>query len=398
MIRVRMVVRVAARHVRELTRERRTLMLLFMMPVIVVIIFTVSRDELLEEIGQRADARFRVAVVGADNAPDLVATLQKGPFTLSAVPGSIRDALRNEKVQVALRIPKGFGADLRAGTRPVLTILSARRSFDAQFAETTLSEALDGYAESVVRRRLRAAGLPPELAQPLRIERGDVTSSQERTGSLLAQILPLMVIAQCVAMMSGTATDVTVGEKERRTVEALLATPLTRREIVAGKWLVVVGLGALSAAITLASGILAFRYASRSTLAAPGASLLPAGAYMRATLGIAAFILFIASLQMLIGFFARSQQQAGIMLSPIFFLAFMPLLFFQGSSGTSMGAPLYAIPLLGPTLLARNGLEGTAVAAAPVIAVVTHLAYAALVLLLADRVFRSERALLRTAG
>lgn len=387
--------RVVSRHVRELIRERRTIMFLLLLPLVTVFIFSIARDELVEDLGARGDDHpIPLAVAGREEAPRLIAFLERAGFEV--VDADPEDVVRDGAFDVGLRIPARFDDAVQAGQRPRLRIVTTRTTFGSRLGESLLSSAIDRYAQRILRARLEDTGLPPSLATPVRIEPVDVSTPQERSGSFLGEVLPFIIMAQVVGMMSGVATDVTVGEKERRTVEALLATPLTRREVVTGKLIVVTLMGLVAGSLTLAAGILSFR---RVTAAAAigGSSLLPAGAYARAFVAVVAFALFIGGVQLLIGFFARSTQQAGIMLSPVFFLSIFPVFFFEGQSGMTISEGMYAVPGLGAVLLARNGLAGTAAASAPALVLATHVVYAALAVVWADRVFHSERALLRGA-
>jgi len=395
-MRARQAGRVARRHARELLRERRTVMFLLIMPAVTVLVFAFSREELAGQIAEQATLRHTVAVQGTHNAEDLVRFMGRRNLDVRAVDDAAAE-VRAGRTPVGVIIGEGFSRALGRSGRAEVTILTGERSFRSQFGQLAVRDALDAYNRRVVRERLREAGVSPRAAGAIRVLERDIASAAERTGSLLGQFLPLMVIAQVVSVMSGVATDVTVGEKERRTVEALLATPLTRREVATGKWMITMTIGSVAALLTLTVGVLAFRYAGASALV-DTARFLPPGAYVRATLGVVGLVVVYSSLQLLVGFWARSSQQAAIVLSPLFFLSFIPLFLFEGQSGTTLATWLYATPVLGPVLLAKTGLAGTAADAAPLIAVATSLVYAAGILILADRVFHSERALLRASG
>jgi sodium transport system permease protein len=366
------------------------------MPTIVVLVFAFSREELAGQIAEQTSLRHTVAVEGTANAEELVRFMGSRNLDVRAVEDAPA-AVRDERAPVGVVIGRGFQRELRRNGRADVTILTGDRSFRSQFGQLAVRDALDAFSRRIVRGRLRAAGIPPRAAEAIRVVERDLASAAERTGSLLGEFLPLMVIAQVIGVMSGVATDMTVGEKERRTVEALLATPLTRREVALGKWLITMSIGSVAALLTLTVGVLAFRYTGASALV-DTARFLPPGAYARAALGVVGLVIVYSSVQLLVGFWARSSQQAGIVLSPLFFLAFIPLFLFEGQSGSSIATWLYATPVLGPVLLAKNGLAGTAATVAPLIATVTSIAYAAGVLVLADRVFHSERALLRASG
>lgn len=394
MIRPRMVSKIWRRHARELVKDRRTLFALLFIPALVVILFSVQREELSGELAEQGSTSHKVVIQGAPNAPEFASYLRAHRLTLTQVPDA-QAAVRDKKAPAGIVIPRGFDSALAAGRQPRVVLISGERSLRAQFAQAALASAVQGYGRAVLVERLKTAGLPASAADPIAIEPRDVTTARQRAGSLLGEVLPFMLLGQVVGLMSGIASDVTVGEKERRTVESMLASPLTRREIATGKWLITASVGLLAGAVTLTATILALRFTSSGD---GGGLQLPLAGLGVAAIGVVAIVLVLSSLQLAVGFFARTTQQAGVFLTPLVLIAFVPLFFFQTRSGSSVGALLYAMPALGPSLLIKFGVQETAHALAVPIVIVTSLLYAGLGLTIADRLFHSERALLRAGG
>ena len=70
---------------------------------------------------------------------------------------------------------------------------------------------------------------------------------------LLAMFLPYLLIIVSITGATYVAIDVTVGEKERGTIETLLSSPASRREIVLGKYLSVTTISAMTALLAIVS-------------------------------------------------------------------------------------------------------------------------------------------------
>jgi sodium transport system permease protein len=84
--------------------------------------------------------------------------------------------------------------------------------------------------------RLVARGVAPSVATAMRIEEVEVSSSQQRLATQLS-ILPLLLVIAALTGGMQIAIDSTAGERERGSLEPLLLNPVSRRAVVAGKWL-----------------------------------------------------------------------------------------------------------------------------------------------------------------
>lgn len=397
MIRWRLVGRVCGRHFRELLRERKTIVLLMFSPLIFVILFMIVREELSNQIADQATAVHSLAVQGGEGSPKLVSFLRTQRFRVAETPDA-RTKLRDRDFPVALLIDADFDANIAKRLPARASIMVGERSVKSELARAHLSSALDTYSELLLRHRLQQAGLPEDVARPIVVGNIDITTSRERAGSILGALFPLMIASQVVGLMTSIAGDITAGEKDRRTVEALLATPLRRREIAAAKWFVTFSMGLLAGGLTLGGALAAFALSGAGAAVAGSAVALPAGGAAAAVLATTCVVAVMSAVEILIGLAARSSQQAGVFMAPLLGFAILPVILLGNTSGSSVSSSMYAIPILGPLLLARFGMEGTAAAGAGTVAAISSLIYAAIALAIADRVFHSERAIQRATG
>ena len=100
-------------------------------------------------------------------------------------------------------------------------------------------------------RRFGDAGLEGRSRDVLPVELEDVASSTEREGGLLGRLLPLMLVF--LAMNGGVATSLhlVTGERERKTLETLLTARVDRRAVLLGKFMVVVLVALVTAAVAV---------------------------------------------------------------------------------------------------------------------------------------------------
>jgi ABC-2 type transport system permease protein len=159
-------------------------------------------------------------------------------------------ALASGEALIGIEIPAGFARDLRRGLRPALLV--AADATDPVATGSALT-AVAGAGETAF-RHLR--GLPPsgpgalfEVRSHARYNPAAVTQLNVVPG-LLGTILTM-------TLLIFTALSVT-RERERGTMEALLAMPIRPLEIMIGKILPYIGIGFLQATIIVTAGTLVF--------------------------------------------------------------------------------------------------------------------------------------------
>jgi sodium transport system permease protein len=173
------------------------------------------------------------------------------------------------------------------------------------------------------------------------------------------------------------AIDLCAGEKERGTLETLLASPARRSEIVAGKLLTVMAFSVFTALLNLASlAGTARMVAGQLAAALPGVSLGIAPPSLGAMAWVVAALLpvsaLFSALSLACAAYARSTKEGQYYFMPLF-LAAMPLILMPMSPGIELNLGNSLVPVMGLVLLLRTALEGNGTNAAlyivPVVAV-----------------------------
>ena len=109
---------------------------------------------------------------------------------------------------------------------------------------------LDGYGSTVGTLRLVARGIHPAVATPLQVGTRDVATPESRF-DLSQQLLPYLLLLLAFIGGMQLAIDATAGERERQSLEPLLATPVSRESIISAKILATAVFALLSIAVTL---------------------------------------------------------------------------------------------------------------------------------------------------
>ena len=173
-----------------------------------------------------------------------------------------------------------------------------------------------------------------------------------------------------LAGATATATDSTAGERERGTLEALLATPAPRSTLLMGKLLAttltaliaagfsVLGL-CLSAPIALLVTPAGQSTAQSATQQAFGGSLaLGLGGLGAVLITAASAALLISALLLTLSLFARSVKEAQTYIAPLTMLIVLPATLLQFADFLKTTAVLYAAPLIGSMLVILDTVKG----------------------------------------
>jgi ABC-2 type transport system permease protein/sodium transport system permease protein len=246
-----------------------------------------------------------------------------------------------------------------------------------------------------LRRDLERNGLAPPRPPPL-VAAPYPRPESERGTSRLAVFVPLVLILMTMTGAVYPAIDLTAGERERGTLEVLIAAPVPRVSLLFGKYVAVMAVAVLTALVNLGSmtvSLLVSGFAAKV--------FGPAGLRAVTLLEIFGLVLlfaaFFSALLLVLTSFARSFKEAQAYLIPLMVVSLGPgvagLL-----PGLSLSGPLAVVPLLNIVLLTRDLLEGHADPVNAVVVVVVTAAYALLALWVAAQVFGAEGVLYGETG
>ncbi len=237
----------------ENLRDRRTMLNALVMgpllgPVLLVGLLSL---ELRREI-HRAEKPLDLPVAGEEHAPTLVAFLGGRNIQVKPAPADPERAIRDQDEEVVLKIGADFGKAWEAGDpAPVEIVFDASRR-DSQGSVGRVRDALETYDHQVGALRLLARGISPSIVRPIAIVERDQSTAASRSGLFLG-FLPYMLIIGAFVGGMYLAIDTTAGERERQSLEPLLANPVPRWQIMAGKLAATSAFATASQVLTLAA-------------------------------------------------------------------------------------------------------------------------------------------------
>jgi sodium transport system permease protein len=246
----------------DLFRDRRTVMISLLMGPLLMPLLILGMGKMgSDRVAAQMEKPLELPVIGASNAPNLVAWLEGQNIVIEPAPADPDDAIRSQREDVILRIGAKFGEQWRGSLPATVEILHDSSRQDAQIPVQRLRNLLDGYNQRVGALRLVARGISPTTAQALRVSALDLATPEARRGQVLGIIMPYLLIFTSFIGGAYLVIDATAGERERNSLEPLLATPAARSTIMSGKILAACTFGLIGLVLTLTVFKLSFQFA-----------------------------------------------------------------------------------------------------------------------------------------
>jgi ABC-2 type transport system permease protein len=238
----------------HVVRDPRTLVLAFVMPVLMLLLFGYGVSFDLDHIP--------IAVADADRTAASRALVdgftRSGEFDVAArvTPEEAQALFRRGRALAVLVIRPGYGRDLARGDggRAALLVDGA----DGSVANQVLQKA-DAFAQA---QTLRLAG-PAAVAPPVEVRTWTRYNPEARSAVFMVPGLAVYLLAIAAVLL--TALTV-AAEWERGSMEQLFASPVGRIEIIVGKLLPYLGLGLIQLLLVVSVGASVFGVPIRGNL------------------------------------------------------------------------------------------------------------------------------------
>ena len=402
------------KELRDMLRDRRTLLSMIVIPTLLMPAITSVIGFVSYKVVRQARATApTVMVIGGDDSPKTRAALAANEkIKIMPSTGDWRQQISDKKIRAAVEIPPGFDAALERGEVLAIKLYNYEGEMRSGFAVGELRRFFTDYREKVIAARLEGRGLPASFVKPFEVRTENVAPPEKVGGNVIGGIIPYMFLLLSFTGAMYPAMDLTAGEKERGTMETILCSPVSRLDLVLGKFFMVLtaSLGTvvcslLSMAITFAIGgvvlgnISGAGTAVRTAGAAPGTgtmlpSIDPIG--MLAVLGMVLpmAVLFSAAL-LTISLFAKSFKEAQSYVSPLIILIILPAVIGM-LPGVELNAQLALVPVLNVSLVSKELVSGVWQWNYLALIFGSTCVYAAIALLLAVKMFNREDVIFRT--
>ena len=389
----------------EALRDRRTLISTLLVPLLLFPLLSVGFGALAVTLVKKAEEETpRVMLLGGSDSPAILEALRASKkFEIVPASPDWKDNIINKEIRAAIAIPDGFEASLDQQNPQTIAIYKYEGELKSSISADTVERSLKAYRDTIVEARLDADHVPSSVLTPFRIKQDNVAPPEKVGGAAFGGIIGYMVILLCLTGGMYPAMDLTAGEKERGTMETILSSPISRLDLVLGKFFLVLTASLVTAALSVLS--MGVSFWGMQQLKAFDVSKNPDAAGMQLHIGFTAVlsvflmalplaVLFSASL-ITISLFAKSYKEAQSYVSPLMILVIVPAVAAM-LPGVELTAKLALIPILNVSLLCKELVTGTYHWNFIALIFLSTCVYAAAALFLAVKMFQREDVLFRS--
>jgi sodium transport system permease protein len=244
---------VMRKELREALRDRRALAVIFLFVVMYPGMLALILHHIIDKSIKADLETSEVVMIGGQQVPTLLAQLEQKNITVTRrddmTDAQITDLLHVRKYMAVVRVPEKFTANYNA-LRPARVEQWYDSATDQQTKIRRLTGVLRSYNMSIAGARLLSHGVSPAALSPIQLQEYDTASNASRSASFVGAMLG-MFFAAAFFFCLNTAVDSTAGERERRSLEMLLAQPVRPFELIAGKWLATATLAVIGLTLEL---------------------------------------------------------------------------------------------------------------------------------------------------
>ena len=322
-------------------------------PVLLVVMLGFAE----RQTSERLETTLELPVVGPENAPNLVAYLERQGVVIKPAPDDPEGAIVDESEEVIVRIPEGFSDAWSNGRSASVEVLADQ---SRRYTGTTVRRVrghLNSYGQTISRMRLHMRGVDPELTRPVNIMTVDLSTPEARGGTVLS-FLPYFILIMVFVGSMHMATDTTAGERERKSLEPLLINPLPRWQIMAGKLAATTTFGLLTLVLGLVAFVVAMGFLPLNNMNMTLNLDFQVAAW--AFLMTAPAALFAAALLIILASFAKSYREAQSYMGMVVLVPMLPSLYIL-INPTKAELWMTLVPLLSQNVLILELVRGEAI-------------------------------------
>lgn len=377
------------REVRDQLRDRRTLFMIFVLPILLYPLLGMGVLKFTSAFEQKLR---RVVVVGSEYLPDDPALLNEAGagfnpslFDTDAEAGRLQVftklgtgswsdsrfreiATRDGTADAVVTLPSDLRERIERIESPQIDIDYDSANENSQITYLRLKEVLARWQKRLIDRRLARDNLPSSYTEPIKVKPVDVATAAEVGSSVWAKLFPFLLVMMSLTGAFYPSIDLCAGEKERGTMETLLISPASRTEIVIGKFLTVCLASILTALLNLISmgltGVQMARRIGGAAVASTASKRLEA-LIAPPSLSTAFWIIlllvplaaFFSAICLALAVLARSMKEGQYYMTPLYLIC-LPLIFLTLAPGIEINLFYSLVPVTGVSLLLRALILG----------------------------------------
>ena len=388
---------IAKKEVVEFVRDWRTIVAIIIIPILMFPVLFIVFPILLESEAAELDAKNVTIEIQYNQYPEEFTRLFNQTSTSLLLVNTTFNHSLSEPLEDLNRIRNmELDAILRLNYSDEIwfySIIHLSTSESSTEAKTRIIGVLNYFESNITAQRIADGGLDVNSTlDPLRwdgdVSKADVATDGEQAGLILSLFIPLVLAIWTFSSAIQPSIDMTAGERERGTLEALLGLPCTRNELLMGKWLGVATITSIGVLLQIVGLLFAIGYlASSDFIGIPDLSVT---AIILIILSIMLFAVMVVALELALAMRSHSVKEAGSILGPAIILIIFPALFTQVINLDGIESFWFGIPVINILLALRELLLDRVITEHIVIWMVSSVIYATLAAYYAAKQFKRE--------
>ena len=388
---------IAKKEVIEFVRDWRTIVAIIIIPILMFPVLFIIFPVLLESEAAELDNKIVNIEIQSNEYPLFLIETFNQTYTKVAyvnatfnnslsIPMNDLDRVRNMEIDAILRL--NYTDDIW-----YYSVIHLSTSEGSSEAKNRIISSLITFENNITELRISQGGLEVDSTlDPIRwdgdLSKADVATEGEQAGLILSLFIPLVLAIWTFSSAIQPSIDMTAGERERGTLEALLGLPCTRNELLLGKWLGVATITGVGVLLQIVGLLFAIGYLASSDFI--GIPALSFGAIILIIISIMLFAIMVVALELALAMRSHSVKEAGSILGPAIILIIFPALFTQVINLDGIESFWFGIPVINILLALRELLLDRVILEHVVIWVASSVFYASLAAYYAAKQFKRE--------
>jgi len=215
-------------------RDKRALSTIFIVPVINLAV--ISGMIFFLVFMQKSGEGFSLPIAGKENAVPIVNWFEERGISTKAAPEDAIERVKNGTLDFVLVVPDDFSKQFDSMETASLELIYDRSRKDIMSKVATIKSAVQQWSSQIGALRLLTRGVSPSIMTPVKVEETNIAKEKNGSG-MIFNVVALILTITIFTSSTGVSIDMMAGEREKKSLEPLLLSPVSRGSILFGKWM-----------------------------------------------------------------------------------------------------------------------------------------------------------------
>jgi len=397
---MKMIHTIFKKELKDTLRDRRTIITMLVVPVLLFpILIGISSSVISSKIKEARERVLDVGMMARGNAVDFQQFLEGRDDVNLVLIDDIengKELIQSDSLHAFFLFHDNFDNYIREMKSGLINFYF-KGTDENEIEKRRALRLLEDYEEKLQEKRFAKLKLDVQIINTIDVQEMDLASAKERIADYIGGLLPYFFIIFCFMGSMYPAIDLAAGEKERGTLETLLTSPVSRMQILLGKFGVVVLTGIVSACFSFLGLYIGIRRAHDipPELLKTLLGILEPGSIILLISLLLPLTIFFAALMLSLSIFARSFKEAQSYISPLMIVVIIPA-FLGLLPGMDLNSVTAWIPIFNVTLATKAIIAGHMETLLLIKVYLSCIVLAAISLLICSKIFSRENVIFRS--